>query len=365
MEIVSNPSNLTEKVTDGLAQKEVYLPPEAIEYLSRLESGETDPYGCWRSDLVVRKKGSKIEGRGLFSRNKLPTGKILPGELLAIKAGLIIDGRQVVKNADVIQGSHQQIGPDEFLAGLTGHQVNENLVGYNHSCDPNARVIILDNLPLGFLISRKTIGEGKEITVDYSTCYMSETGRINDCNCQSSDCRHVITPGFDWMLPNIQRKYAGEFPDFMQRKIDVYNAMPPVERQQFMQETIAYALAEEIVRRQEYLEWVEGSLKYIDGLPDVSNRGYITFNRKLMMDFESAKNEARVNLGKQEILVGFEQYFMIREAQPYFIELATKLGFSLKGMDPKNPWWRESSIKLAREIDEWNKSHSPLVQEIA
>lgn len=184
------------------------------EFLAMVDAHATDGMTAWRSPSVKRQAGSAIEGVGLFALQD-----IAPQSLLAIKQGAIRTEAAVKRMAGIIKGSHQQIGSDVFLTGTTPQQVKRNLVGYNHSCEPNARVALVRGFPLALLVSRNEIEAGSEITTDYSVSYTSETQSIADCQCGSRDCRGVIDPTKDWKNPAFQRKYEGEFPEWLQRKI--------------------------------------------------------------------------------------------------------------------------------------------------
>ncbi len=89
---------------------------------------------CYRSPAVERRKGG-VQGIGLFA-----VKDITEDELLAIKAGKIVDEATIIKFAKVINGSHVQIAADLFLTGLTPKEVDATLIGYNHSCLPNAYI---------------------------------------------------------------------------------------------------------------------------------------------------------------------------------------------------------------------------------
>ncbi len=205
------------------------LSPPAIEFLRAIDLGQTDGITCWRADSVERRSGSAIHGQGLFA-----TEDIRPGEIIAIKPGKVINTQQVLENEDVIQGSHQQIGPDEFLAGLTPEEVDRNLVGYNHSCDPNAKVIVVREVPLAFLETKKPIQRGDEITTDYSVSFGSNTQRIFLCHCGSSRCRKFIQPGTDWLQKDFQEANRDDFPWFIRQGIMYLRLMPSDEREEFL-----------------------------------------------------------------------------------------------------------------------------------
>src|SRR4051794_16002595 len=88
----------------------------------------------WWAGSVERRPGG-LEGVGLFA-----VKNILKDDLLAIKAGKLVDEATIIKYANVINGSHHQIEKDLFLTGLTKEEVDQTLIGYNHSCSPNAYV---------------------------------------------------------------------------------------------------------------------------------------------------------------------------------------------------------------------------------
>jgi hypothetical protein len=208
--------------TERLADVE----PSATAFLAAIEAGETDGISCWRSESSERRDGSEIEGIGLFATQDIPINT-----LIAIKQGHVVNRTTIKDNAEPINGSHQQIGPSQFLAGITKEEADKNLVGYNHSCDPNARVVLVPGVNLAFLVSRKGIQAGSEITTDYSVSQMSDTHRMFICRCGSDECRGVIQPGWDWQDPDFQARYQGEFPDYEQQEIDEYNALTPERKQ--------------------------------------------------------------------------------------------------------------------------------------
>ncbi len=193
----------------------VRLSGDTIDFLHKFDNGKTDGITCWRVSSVERRSGSNIEGVGLFAVDQISVGTVL-----GIKQGHILSEAEVYKNADVIKGSHQQIGPNEFLAGFLPEEVDRNLIGYNHSCDSNARIVVLKGVPLAFLVANKPIEEGEEISTDYSVSTASNTHEILACKCGSPKCRHVIKPATDWKRKEIQDLGAGDFPWFVQELID-------------------------------------------------------------------------------------------------------------------------------------------------
>lgn len=163
---------------------------------------------CWRSDAVNRRQGG-IHGVGLFTIKDIATN-----ELIAIKAGKIVDEATVIKFANVINGSQHQITNELFLTGLTTEEVDNTLIGYNHSCSPNAYISGQIDLR-----AMRTIAVGEEVTVDYATIFISDTQSFK-CSCGSEKCRKIIKPSKDWQDPKIREKYKGYFADYIQRQIN-------------------------------------------------------------------------------------------------------------------------------------------------
>ena len=198
-----------------LRTEKIGVPSPAGTFLEAAECGEIDKITSWLSSSVERREGSPIQGKGVFAVVDIPKGM-----LVAIKQGRVVDERTILDNASVINGSHQQIGDNRFLAGLDAKEVDSNLVGYNHSCDPNAKIVILEGFDLAFLVTREPVKTGEELTTDYAASWDSDTQYIEPCSCGSTQCRGVIDPKQDWRNPALQKRYAGEFPYYMQQKLD-------------------------------------------------------------------------------------------------------------------------------------------------
>ncbi len=158
----------------------------------------------WRAPSVERREGG-IEGVGLFA-----TENIGEGELLAIRGGQLIDGETLRSNMSIIRGTHHQVAPDLFMAGLTPEDAKNSLVGINHRCDPNAFVDGQITVR-----SMRAIEEGEEVTLDYATTYCTETQSF-DCQCGSDECRGRVGPADAWDS-DLRKKYDGYFADFLAR----------------------------------------------------------------------------------------------------------------------------------------------------
>lgn len=199
-------------------ERPVLVPPQAQAFLERVEMSRTDGMSGWRLDSV-RRGESPIQGEGLIAVTEIPANT-----LVAIKQGHVLTEEEVIKRAAIIRGSQQQIGPDQFLAGRTVGEVGRNLIGYNHSCEPNARIMLFEGISLAFLVTNELIKPGIEVTVDYAVSETSSTHHLEPCQCHADNCRTVVAPESDWQSEELQRKYKGEFAWFVQDAIDAQRA---------------------------------------------------------------------------------------------------------------------------------------------
>lgn len=92
---------------------------------------------------------------------------------------------------------HSEVGPADF---------------FNHSCEANA----------GFqgqivLVALRDINVDEQICFDYAMA-VSVPGYRFDCRCGSKNCRGTIT-GEDWMRPDLQKRYAGYFQWYLEKRI--------------------------------------------------------------------------------------------------------------------------------------------------
>ena len=145
-----------------------------------------------------------IEGRGMFAREK-----IYKREIIALWGGDVVDREHFEKlgehrkrqSAQIEEGYYlvsSKPGPGDFI---------------NHSCDANAG---LDGQVV--IRAMRDIEPGEEVTIDYA---MVDGDPRDDfeCLCGSPVCRHTVT-GNDWMLPDLQKRYAGYFSPYLQHRIE-------------------------------------------------------------------------------------------------------------------------------------------------
>jgi hypothetical protein len=136
--------------------------------------------------LIVRESQT---GRGVFA-----TENIIAGALLLRFTGPLLRYEQTTPQTLALQ-----IGPDLYL-GESG--AADDCV--NHSCDPNAGLII-DGADVR-LIALRDIAAGEQIAFDYSTT-MDEDDFEFDCLCGSSRCRGRIRD-FQHLPAALQRRYV-------------------------------------------------------------------------------------------------------------------------------------------------------------
>jgi hypothetical protein len=161
----------------------------------------------WRSPKVAITTGALL-GSGLFAVSHLDAD-----ELIAIKAGHILDESYIRDHAEMINGTHLQIAEDFFLAPVMEEERSDIGIGFNHSCAPNAYIdgqIVLRTM--------HAIDEGDEITVDYATFTTSDTLEF-DCACDTATCRRHVKPSVDWQDPQLQVRYRGFFSTMVAAKI--------------------------------------------------------------------------------------------------------------------------------------------------
>ena len=118
------------------------------------------------------------------------------------------------KEADALyeQGNDYmlQVDDDLFFVATNGEEL-EDADFLNHSCDANLGV----RGSLRF-VALRDIEAGEELTFDYAMTESSEWRM--ECGCGSSRCRGAVT-GKDWRLPELRKRYAGFFSDYLERRI--------------------------------------------------------------------------------------------------------------------------------------------------
>jgi len=146
--------------------------------------------------------------RGVFAHTK-----VLRGELLMVWGGVVMPEAAFMALPE--EGRSLSVQVEEGLFLVPEHIGGGDFV--NHSCEPNAG--LSGQIAL---VALRDIEPGEEVCFDYAMtdgCPYDEF----ECLCGQPTCRERIT-GNDWMLPELQEKYAGHFSPFLQRRIDARRA---------------------------------------------------------------------------------------------------------------------------------------------
>lgn len=164
----------------------------------------------WVSPKLVPGE-SKIHYDGVFAAEPFKTGERL----------MEFGGERVTRAAahgeTYRPRSVWAIGGDAYLAlpqSDTAPSLDENL---NHSCDANSW--LADEV---FLVAKRDIAAGEEITLDQGTWNFDEaeyTVDAEDCTCGSPICRVRLTEN-DWKRADVQERYRGHFHPLVQAMID-------------------------------------------------------------------------------------------------------------------------------------------------
>lgn len=149
-------------------------------------------------------------GWGVFALQAI--GK---GELLVLWGGRIIAEAEL--DPAMPNFSQRVLQVEEGLY-LLAPELLEPSDRFNHSCDPNA----------GFtgqigLVAMRDIAPGEEVCFDYAMCDGTPCDEFI-CSCGSETCRGNIT-GEDWKRPELRERYAGFFVPYLQRRIDMLEAI--------------------------------------------------------------------------------------------------------------------------------------------
>ncbi len=159
----------------------------------------------------IRIRNIKKYGKGLFA-----TCDINKDEFLAVFGGHIISLKELKELPKKVQDMGLQIS-ENMLLGYRKESEIEDVVYYNHSCDPNS----------GFMgqimvVAMKPIKNDEQVTFDYAMTLHKSKGieyyKIK-CLCGSKKCRGYVTED-DWKIPELQKRYDGYFQWYLQEKID-------------------------------------------------------------------------------------------------------------------------------------------------
>lgn len=152
-------------------------------------------------------RASPIHGRGLFA-----TADIVKDEIVVVKGGHIIDSKFLREQVTPTIGPVEiQIDDDLFIAPVAADEREASMLYSNHSCDANLGI----RGEITF-VAMRNIKAGEELTHDW--CTTDDNNESQKCSCGAPNCRGTVT-GKDWKRPELQKKYAGYFSAYLQKKI--------------------------------------------------------------------------------------------------------------------------------------------------
>ena len=160
----------------------------------------------------AQKRGSDIEGRGLFAKE--PISK---GEIVVIKGGYVMTKAQRDKVEEKLGPAEIQVTEDLFIGPTARMEREGAMMHLNHSCEPNLGV----QGQIVFVALRDIVTD-EELTFDYAMT--DDEPYEMRCTCGATNCRGVVA-GRDWMKKEVQQKYDGYFSWFIQRRIDTQKSI--------------------------------------------------------------------------------------------------------------------------------------------
>lgn len=126
--------------------------------------------------LSVRK--SALSGLGCFA-----TVRFSKNTPIAEYSGERITHAEAMARMAGANGKHiSQLDTDHYIDGSVGGNETQYI---NHSCEPNADVMLIDGIMMVFAV--REISPGEEITVDYLNSFDHDRTR---CRCLTSSCRN-------------------------------------------------------------------------------------------------------------------------------------------------------------------------------
>lgn len=144
-------------------------------------------------------KNKSINNKGLFAKTTIKKGEVL--------WKLNQSEKQLTKTErDNLPKDEQNIAFQYFDKYIVVHDGSQFM---NHSCDPNTWWTADDELS-----ASQDINIGDEITYDYSTADIGNWTASWQCNCDSIDCRKIIS-GKDILNKELSNKYSGHLPTWV------------------------------------------------------------------------------------------------------------------------------------------------------
>ena len=144
------------------------------------------------------------DGHGSVATEQISAGEVIAafgGRCLTSDAFDLLPQGQRVRSIQIEESLFLASGPEPEPADVI-----------NHACQPNAGMS-----GSTVVVALRDIGAGEAITYDYATSDGSDYDEF-DCACGSALCRGKVT-GHDWMLPELQVRYRGNFSPYLAARI--------------------------------------------------------------------------------------------------------------------------------------------------
>jgi hypothetical protein len=146
---------------------------------------------------------------GATGRGSIAAEPIAAGEVVAAFGGRCVTRDEFTLLPAQQQVRSIQIDEDLFLAGAVEPEPADFV---NHSCEPNCTM-----KGSTVVVALRAIEVGEVITYDYATSDGSDYDEF-ECLCGAASCRGKVT-GHDWMLPELQLRYRGQFSPYLAARI--------------------------------------------------------------------------------------------------------------------------------------------------
>ncbi len=152
---------------------------------------------------------ASVAALGDRGHGSIVTESIRAGETIAAFGGRCITRDELELLGPSQQKRSIQIDDTLFLAGAPEPEPADFI---NHSCHPNCgmrgSVVV---------VALRDIGVGEQLTYDFAMSDGCDYDEF-ECACGSSLCRGTVT-GHDWMLPELQLRYRGNFSPYLSKRI--------------------------------------------------------------------------------------------------------------------------------------------------
>lgn len=157
--------NLPEDAAPAESEVPEFIQPASDKFLLNPDSIAVQP--------------SAIEGNGVFTLKACEAG-----EALMIIAGEAIDGAECERREDEEHNVYIFYNGDDCYIDAAG---TEKIRFINHSCHPNAFIHERDGETL-YLVARRAIAAGEELTIDYDYEEIYETCQRLNPRCAQTPC---------------------------------------------------------------------------------------------------------------------------------------------------------------------------------